>query len=209
MGQLHNEIRSGPLSDAVTRALGVTRQGGVERFSETIQPTLDPYMEGEWNYLRQEALWSFVKFQAAVAAELSMLAVVNPLNSGLIVTVDRCQARGTSVNTCQMGTTTRTVIAATLTLGNPALMRDTRWAKGSPFAVQIVTPIESWSGSDPLSLDSIFEETGPLANYNPCISLPVILKPGAGYFVQGGTVNLGIGAAWAGRYRKAFPGELT
>lgn len=210
MGQLHNEIRSGPLTDAVMRALGVTRQGGVERFSETLTPTMNPWDEGEWNYLRQETLYAKVQFATAVAGETSAVAITNPTASNLILVVKRCTTRGSAANTVLLGTATRTVIAATLTLGNPALVRDSRWAnKLVPADSQIVTPIEMWSGSDPLSISSTFEEMGPLASYSEAISMPVVLRPGTGLFAQGTVVNVGVGATFVGHYRRAFPGELT
>jgi hypothetical protein len=211
--ELHNGIKYGSsIAQAAGTLVGISPDAeGTSRLSETLVPILDLYAYelGELSYLRGEYLVGMARFSAAVAAELSMIAIVNNAVQKMLLVVDRVSSRGSAANTTQLGVTTRAVIAATMTIQNPPIALDTRWdrnlAGGGAFSP---AGVEIWAGSDPLSLSSIEEECGPSAEYREAITPPYTLKPGTGLFVQGGTVNIGIGATFRARFRPAMPGEL-
>ena len=95
MSRLHNALTRGAISDALKRAVGDTRsQGGVERYSETLEPVLDLWSRPEWAILRDEILWGGASTQAAVAGELSFVAVINPLGSGMLTVSPRPSLSG-------------------------------------------------------------------------------------------------------------------
>jgi hypothetical protein len=210
MGQIHNEIRRGVLSEAVTRALGVTRAGGVERFSEEIAPVMDPWEMPEWFYLRSEELFGRWQQTAAVAGEGSMHAIGSPAGSGLIAVVDSMTFNASASMLAYIGFATRAAIAATLTLNNPPNARDTRWAAQIAASPNHITPLEIWSGADAtLPFNNPIELGVAPANSvgTPTIG-PFVLSPGGYLFVQGTTVNTLFGVSFSGRVRRAYPGEI-
>lgn len=75
MGDVHNELNNGLLSKAVKNALGVnTGESGVERFGETLTPTMDPWERPEWGYLRSEQ-WFGCHVETATAPALRLPVV--------------------------------------------------------------------------------------------------------------------------------------
>lgn len=210
MADLHNALRRGGLSRALKQALGDSRsEGGLERYGETIQPIVDLWTLPEWSFLRQERLWARRTSIAAVAAETSVLAVTNPANSTNLVIVEAVTVKAvTTAMPVFLELLDRASIAATLTLFNPAVVRDTRF---SPASAGTGVPVETWQGTDTnvTSLNDILEEVfASTTEHLRYVSTPYVLRPGMGLLVQGNTINTGLVANWAGRVRTALPGEL-
>jgi hypothetical protein len=211
---IHNELRRSTLSKALKNFVGDSKtDGGLERFGETLTPVLDLWSLPEISYLRAEDLFTWNEGVSAVAAEGGMAAITNPVSSVQIAVLERVKVRGGLAAGAVMGLATRATIAATLTLANPPQSRDNRWAKtgavGEPYHL---VPLEMWKGSDPtLPFNTLLEETESLVStlyvyYQ--LALPIIIKPGMGVWVQAQTVNVSMQVGFAGRVRKALPGEL-
>lgn len=210
MAQTHNEIRKGWLSEAVNRALGRTREGGIERISETLDPVLNLWGMPEWAYLRGELLWSGQVTQVAVAGEQSMLALTNPANSNLIVVIESILLAGSVQNVRITPTVLRTDIEATLALALVPQARDNRWWQ-SPIVVGKQARTQFWTGSNAGSLGGIgTEKIGIVAGtFTLAATPPYILRPGTSLLIEGVTVNLGVDFTVSGRERTAYPGELV
>lgn len=138
MGQQHNELRRGEVSRALKNALGDTRQGGLERYGETLTPAIDLWGRPEWAFLRDEHLWGFSQTVAAVVGEQGGVAVVNPAGSNRIVVVEGATGQSVVANIAlQLALTTEAVITATYALfagGGLAMPnRDTRSVPGVTF----------------------------------------------------------------------------
>lgn len=88
MAQVHNALDASLLGKAIRAALGV-KDGisTIERFSETLTPTLNLWERLEWAILRGERHWTTHSQAGAVVGELPLIGVSNPANSGLIVVV--------------------------------------------------------------------------------------------------------------------------
>lgn len=210
MGQIHNQITRGPWTNALKAALGITKSdGGIERFGETMQPVVDLWSRPDWLYLLEVGLWSASESQAAVPAEFSAIAVTNPPTSGNIIVVQVANARIGVANTVAMGLALRTTIAGTLTVSNPGDYRDTRFQK-NPLLSVFNAPVETWVGSDTVSIDTVQEQQAAVAAAEVVDfkSPPYVLKPGTGLFIQNQTLNTLLAVNFAGYVRKAFTGEL-
>lgn len=212
MGAIHNMISRGNWSAAIKKALGVTKsEGGIERFGETLTPVIDLWRRPEFQFLRDETLWGKFAQQAAVVAEFAVIAIANPANSGRLVVVERVSARNlVATASVNLAPTTQAAVAATLTFAN-TVVRDTRSAKGGP---QTLAVPEFWFGSDPASLIAggftLERINSPTAEVSPLtVALPYIIPPGFALIAEGGAVNQGIEASWAGYVRVLFPGELA
>lgn len=88
MGQIHNELRRGTLSVALTKALGDARgAGGIERYGETLTPVVDLWSLPEWAYLRTEVLGAQSRIVAA-GANNGAIAICNPVGNRSLVVVE-------------------------------------------------------------------------------------------------------------------------
>jgi hypothetical protein len=211
VGQVHNQLYRGIWSAALKNAVGDPKgDGGLERFGETLQPTIDLWQRPEWAFLREEHAFMSFNSQAAVAAEFSIVAWTIPAAARTIAVIEAVNCR--CAVACVLGLAARSVVAATLTLQTFVLSRDTREVKDPAGTPVKALPIELFSGSDPsATLGGNMEETFATAtHYENFITLPYILKPGSGIYVVAQTVNTIInGVNIKGYLRNALPGELT
>lgn len=217
MTQIHNQLRRGVLTEALTKAVGASvGSAGVERFGETLTPTMNLWQLPEWLYLRNEWYFADRTSVGAQAGETSISAIVNPnpdaQGRGWIVVVEAVTARAQSGTTCALWLEQllRADIASTLTQGNNVNIRDNRFQKNPAIAIQ-ATVVESWTGTDTntTGLNDIQEEAfNATTTYVEFKTPPYILRPGTGLLVQGSAVNTAIAVNFAGRVRRALPGEL-
>lgn len=208
MADIHNALRRSQLSSALKNFLGDTRgESGLERYGETLTPTVDMWEDGERNILRDELLFFSFTFQAAVAAEFGAVGIGLPVASKDLLIIRGASGRGAT--TLQAGQTTRAIAAGTLNLASNARNSDQRAAASGFVALNLGNRVESWTGSDPAALISIGEEVNALTQaYEPFRSAPWIVKPGGVFLIQAGTVNVAIGVNIWGRVRAAKTGEL-
>lgn len=210
MGSIHNELRRGQLSAALTRALGADKGAdGIERFGETMQPVMDLWFLPEWAYLRNEWLMVAQTGNPAVAAELSATALVNPANSGVLAMVEMVNVRtSTATGSASLRLASAAAVAATLTFTGRGTARDFRVFNSTVGGAPGV--IEYWIGSDPGAIGGMLEDLGTPNNtaYQLFQSTPYIIAPGQALVVQLAAVNTILLANYAWRERKALPGEL-
>lgn len=91
MGQLHNELRRGPLSNALGNALGDTRGGGLERYGETLQAQINLWERGEWQHLLEILPWGIRVNHAAGGAGTVGTLAVSP-SPGLVTVITHLEA---------------------------------------------------------------------------------------------------------------------
>lgn len=214
---VHNQLVRGWLTDALKRALGVTKDpGGIERYGETLVPTFDPWDQPEWAYLRGEKLAAQSRFQAAAPGEFGMIALLNPSNivNGIeqnrtIAVVDAISAFSTgAIVHYQVALQTQAALVATLTFpGGIGSSRDRRWTGPSGAAGGLNTICQTLAGSDAAAFGNVIDTQGG-ASVPAFQSVPIVLQAGQGVVVQGATVNIAMFASFNWRERIAFPGEL-
>lgn len=207
---IHNQLTySVELQSGLARATGMSNEAeGVIRLGETLDPTIDPWSQPEWAFLRGERLGAGRTFQAAVPAESSIIALGNAAGSGNIVVVEAISINsgGASV-ALTLQVVLDTAVAATLS-GQAffASGRDRRWGStaGRTF---------TRSGSDPgttfggVQLDEISTSAAnQVIKFE--IGLPAVLRPGDDLIVVNNTQNQQMTVSWKWRERKAFNGEL-
>lgn len=207
MGLIHNELRRSKLSEALTRAVGASKGApGIERFGETLTPVIDLWSQPEFAWLRREVLGFSRRQVVAVAAELSMIALINPVNSRRIVTVDKAgtlTAAATSVQLVAM--TEAQVVAHTLTRA-VTFNRDRRNPDPNFDAATVVE-----TGTDPALLSGLVMDDvvgGVNSRLEFTNGLPHILPPGQALMIAAATVNITINGYFSFRERQALPGEL-
>lgn len=206
--QVHNQLRAGQLSGALTRALGDTRgDGGIERYGETLTPTMNLWSQPEWNYLRRDYLVSKFITSPAVAGEFSGIALVNPAGSGSIAVIEKALVwGGTTGQVVYMNRGVAGIWTATYAgTGGRGISRDSRIAYN-------VAPgfSDIYIGSDAGALGStvgIAHFVTNMATDQVC-GLPYVLTPGEGIAWVGNTVNVVLYLVLTWRERMAFRGEL-
>lgn len=205
MGQQHNELRrgGGVIGYAMSQAVGDSRGGGIERYGETLTPTLDLWSLPEWAYLRAEKLACFPVTQAAVAGEFSAAGLLNPAGSGQLAVVEKfmCDQSGTLIFQLQSCTQAQVATLATVVKGNG---RDRRWQGGGAL-----TACDVISGSDPtttlgFNLDQVRAPGNTTIGFN---TLPVVVPPGFALVAVALTNNTGVTFIMSWRERAAFPSE--
>lgn len=177
---------------------------GLERYGETLTPTLDLWDLPEWAYLRREVLFGWEGSPAAVAGEFSGAALVNPAGSGTIVVVERIHAHAGATFATYLSYVTEAVVTATFAAGALPVLRDSR-------NLNVPGRARFFTGSDPgflatRQLENIFVAANTLTPFST--GLPFVLTPGYGLVVQAGAVNNAFAVSFGYRERTAFPGEL-
>lgn len=208
MAQVHNQLSRGQLSRALTLAVGDRRGvGGLERYGETLQPIIDLWALPEFAAYRDEQLAAVRTFQAAVAAEFSAIALVNPAGSNLIAVLEGVTVSSSGGATAFLEIALDSAMSGTLLVtAFPAASRDRRF-KGATGTTRCFIR----QGTDPAlnTYGAQLEQIVSGASQLPFqIALPAILRPGDGAVVVLQNVNLTLTVCWAWRERQAYPGEL-
>lgn len=213
MADIHNALKRSPIADGIKKAIGQHKQGegGLERWSETLQPIVNPWGMPEWAALRGEQLLGVRTFQAAVAAEFSAIALMNPLGSNTIVVVESVSVGSGTLHTTFLEVVVDTTISGTLlVVTNPTCARDRRF-KGlsglSRATFRQGSDLSNTFGAQLEQQTAVSTAASPLAAYQT--ALPLILRPGDDALVISQTVNIQLSVCWGWRERQAFPGELA
>lgn len=211
MGQIHNELRKGWLSEAVNRALGRTREGGVERVSETCDVVMNPWGMPEWAYLRQEQLWGVRRaVTAGAAATFAAAAICNTSlkpNDYIVVLESVSVLTAAAGDEAALYLDTDVNLAALLTSSQNVFLRETRFFPlRSPVQPVVRYLPVAVPGTLVGPLDAV---QGAAAAYVPFgVGLPIILHPGHGAVVFTNNDAANMNVVFGGRTRKAYPGEL-
>src|SRR5262245_23715462 len=201
MADIHNALRRGQLSVALSASVGDSRQGGLERYGETLTPVIDLWGSPEFAYLRGDNFGAIFGSSGAVAAEFSFDALATTLTSGLLLVVEAISVRGSTpiiVNHISRAS----LIATGAVVGAPQ-NRDERYRSDAAFFQQSM-PVDHIQGTDPAGFAAAAHEeiVATAAAYFNAISCPHIIKPGGGLVVQGTTVNTSIQVNWRFRVRQ-------
>lgn len=207
MTAVHNAIKYGTdLLRGFSRAVGLGEdEEGVVRLGETLTPTFDLWGGEEFAFLRRERLCGKYALQAAVAAEYSMIALVNRTGSNRLVVVDRVGVRTTAVVIASLRMASQAEVDATLLdVAQFGIVRDRRW---TPLTT---SPTGLAMGTDAVQLGLIMEDVYlPAAGSTVFqVALPVILSPGHAVVVAGSVLNQALVVHYAWREHQLLPGEL-
>lgn len=204
MSDIHNALRRTWLSRALTRALGDMKGAtGIERFGETLTPTIDLWELADWSYLRNERLVGMANLnQGAVVGQLGAAILNNPAGSGLIVTIDYV----TSDIVSNMGFTLSSAVLVTgAAAGVPGAVRDTRWAAASGNNFNNTGLVVTKNSEAGISINTVLSTSV----VSQIFTMPgFVLTPGFAFVVEGTVVNTAINVRMMWRERKAVPGEL-
>lgn len=207
---IHNQLFRQNWSEALKRAIGDNKQeGGLERYGETLTPTIDLWKQPEWAFLRQERLWAATRTVTAIAAEFSMCAIVNPAGSGQIVVIDKITG-GAAAGSFQISLDLASLYSATLALNGSTVLRDERFSPANSV-VQVFTGTDAALFTNTVETQTTPDTRDVVFSSPPYILPPVNVNgPGAGraLVVQFTTVNTGAHFNFAGYVRAALPGEL-
>lgn len=211
MASVHNEMRRGVLSAALTRAVGDMRgAAGLERFGETLQPVIDLWRQPEWGFLRLEKPCAGFRGANAVAGEFAVVALVNPAASGVIAVVEAISmdAGGLAASTVMTveGPLTEAQVAAALAGPAAGNVRDTRFSALNQFFSACVTYTGTEAGALGPSLEDARVPAGNMIYAQ--VGVPFVLHPGWAVAARLGTVNQAATFSFKWRERRAFPSEL-
>lgn len=208
MGLIHNELRRSKLSEALTRALGASKGApGIERFGETLTPTIDLWSQPEWAFLRNERLGATVHVKAAVAGEFGIIGIVNPATSNRIVVVEVAGVTTTVAGTTFLEAATEAQMnALTAAAQQVGSTRDRRG--GTDTATQTIAGSAVAQTTGGRQVDRALSTTAG----NPglfTVALPHVLPPGQALAIVGRIANEIVIAFFGFRERQALPGELV
>lgn len=208
MGTVHNELPRDFLGKALKNALGVNdAESVIERFSETLQPTINLFERPEWSILRGELLWVVTPAQPAVAAEFAQVGIRNPTGSGKLVVLERmhlAQAAGLGGNQLEVRGRAQGAVTSSGAVSN----RDLRHTKTASFQDGLTTLGITNSAAARVGTQLHGFVIGVNREWGGSYELNIILPPGFEVFAGIPTVNLTISMCFIGRERAAFPEEL-
>lgn len=207
MGTVHNELPRDFLGKALKNALGVNdAESVIERFSETLQPTINLFERPEWSILRGELLWVVTPSQAGVAAEFQQVGIRNPTGSGKLVVVEKIFAANTTMNNKVVQVRGRA--QAAVTSSGAVTNRDLRHTKTASFQDGLTTLGITNSAAAAVGTQLHGFMIGTNSEYGGPWELNVIVPPGFELFIGTTTVNIATSFCIVGRERSAFPEEL-
>lgn len=211
MGDLHNELRRGQLSRAVTRLLGMQVGAvGIERLSESLTPVLDMWGRPEFAYLRKEDRFQSGQQAAGAAGTTSYCHLRVPLGSNILCIVDRIIVQDPSGagGSFDIGLTTPNAS------GTPGSVMDVRRNRGLAVGTGAVSVALASARTD-IAGDAVAFSVVPI-RVRCTASIATIDLDGLGYVLAAGealsiranAVNTAVGANFIWRERAASPGEL-
>lgn len=204
MPPVHNALRRGQFSSALTRAIGDTRgAGGIERYGETLQPVIDLWSKNEWAYLRNEFHFAGSATIAAAVGFNSILYLNNPANSNVIAVIRGAWADG---GAAALAGVTITQPATAKTAGNPGNERDTRTPFGGSRCLLESVNTEATPAGQSIGPRLIVPANGPTGRLVEPDDL-LILTPGNSFGITAIAVNVLLNATWLWSERIMFPGE--
>lgn len=208
MGTIHNELPRDFLGKALKNALGVNdAESVIERFSETLQPTINLFERPEWSILRGELLWVVTPSQPAVAAEFQQVGIRNPTGSGKLVVLERvfnALYLGAAQRQLQVRGRAQGAVLASGAVTN----RDLRHTKTASFQDGLTTLGLTNSAAAAVGTQLHGFTTGTNGEWNGPYELNIVIPPGFEVFIGSTTVNLPTSFCFVGRERAAFPEEL-
>lgn len=207
MGTVHNELPRDFLGKALKNALGVNdAESVIERFSETLQPTINLFERPEWSILRGELLWVVTPTQAAVGAEFQQVGIRNPTGSGKLVVLERMFLAAVTSGQKQIEIRGRAqgAVLASAAVSN----RDLRHTKTASFQDGLTTLGITNSAAARVGTQLHGFVAGTNNEWGGPYELNIVIPPGFEVFAGTATVNLATSFCFVGRERTAFPEEL-
>lgn len=170
-----------------------------------IQPVVDiDNVEIGDRWSLAERIFQVGATQPAIAAQNGVIALNNPLGSGVIVEIENVSlACGSSTGIDIIERHDGTLVGSTTAVVD-ADSRSDRWALSvaSPISLENGAQVGAPGGVGGVTY-SFFVATGPVV-----MEHKLVLTPGHRVSFFGGSVNVAIGVVFSGRYRQILPGEI-
>lgn len=209
MSSLHNALRGAKrLLPGIKKILGVTdADAGVERFSETLQPVLDPWSQPDFSFPRGETRHARgIVVAAGAAATFAGFTLVNPAGSNRIIVVLTMSLNVNAATDYELSVDTQGTLDgsfATLLAITSLDLRQRitnagigRVAIGNPALFPVGNRINA-GATAPNIVDYVREAEG------------VVLAPGFGILLQIADDAAEVRGSVSWRERGALPGELV
>lgn len=208
MGDLHNELRRGPLSRAVTRALGMQVGAvGLERLDESLSVVLDLWNRPEMDYLQKKDRYQFGALTGVNAGTVSYVQLRIPAGSNIIAVVEKVIfSDSAAANAYFIGLSTPNAS------GTPGSIMDSRRDRGLLVGTGAVSVGLVSARTDQVG-DGVGMAVNPLrirvpGNTITVVELPYVLVAGEALSIINGAVNTAVNASLIWTERAALPGEL-
>lgn len=210
MGAIHNELRRGQLSKAVTRALGMqVGSVGLERLSESLTVVMDLWSRPEFAYLRKEDRFLSGQQSGTNVGTISYCQLRVPVNSNILCIVDRLILQDpTGAGPVEFGLSTPNAS------GTPGCVMDSRRNRGLGVGTGAVSVALASARTD-LTGDGVAFGLVPCrVRFNASQltldldNLGFVLAAGEALTVRHTAANNVVGVNFFWRERTALPGEL-
>lgn len=203
-----NQLLNSRFSDVAEKLLGLQEQHGVTSVAPEMMPVVVFEMDRpEYSFLKREKLWYGSMNEAALAANFSQIAVINPTGSNLIVVVKGMIIDPLAANVnFQAGYIINLATWTAGTAGAP-VARDRRWpidpVAGHPLPKTQLFGIQNAAAQLHVELRA----SVPTNTSSLVLPLDYVLIPGSGFGVLNGTLNAQLNATFWGYERTMLPEE--
>ncbi len=182
------KIETGRYSELLRRILGMK---GQEFVASELSPEISPafILEAElpeWQFLRNQKLMGVVYALPAVAAQNSVVHLVNPAGSGVLATVVRSIYSAVGDTSYVLGRGAQTANLGTVL---PSVARDTR------FPIVNASALIASQGNNVVGAGEAFHSTGVLSLTPDEFTDPVVLTPAHQFEVSSISTNVAIRGA--------------
>jgi len=207
VGSIHNELRRGGLSQALRNALQVTdAESGLERFSETLSPSIDLWSRPEWRLLRGERSYSGGVHVNANGGNLARVALYNPADSAVLVLIDEIQVWSTNTSDFYVYVMGAGSAPTGTTIQNVSVPRDSRERlTGSQTSIASLYAGNTNALTDGLASTWNLYTGGPAQPWRPGI----VLRPDSWVEFRNNAVGQNIGARFDWTERAVLLGEIN
>ena len=187
---IFNELRRSSLGRALKTALGAM-DGALERFGETLTPTIDLWARPEWALLRDEELFGTLAAQAAGGVgTFAKVGVFNPAGSNLLVVVLR--------HSLSLDVAARVELFPIATpLGNTGTVQMLDRRRRLSHGAVVHFEASAAAGADQLAEVNV----GQLLTQT--YDIPIVLPPGQGFMWRNEDDNANLIASFVGYQRHA------
>lgn len=202
-----NELLASRYAEGLTALLGLSEQEGIT----TVAPELMTVVVAEsdrteLSYLKQERRCWGSGAAAADAAQFSYVTLINPADSGILVTCESIVVDSSVANLFDIGWINAAAFATLSALSSASYVaRDGRWGI---LNGNVAGQLRNGSGTGGAIQISVNHRVRMPANESrPVYMGEVVIPPGQGIGVTANAINVAVGASFAWRERKFLPEE--
>jgi hypothetical protein len=200
-----NTIEGGRWDNLIRRLFSMKQDSVAPSIGTDIVPIalVQPWRP-EMAFLKGEQLAFGRAAQAAVAAQQSMVAIINPVDSGNLGMIESVLFRSTAASNIQFRWTNT---VAGMGVATDQAPRDTRWARGGGAGTQQALSVRVQAVAV-VPGAGVFASASILANETFALPLEFVLGPGNAFITFQQAVNTQLEVTYIWREKEANPAEL-